>query len=659
MAVPWSSCIGVGNSSTEITHTSLTLGYPPGYLSTSKSDSASIIFLECTHLVTEHCWNGDAAALDPQDFATTIQNWIYQESLSYSCFKNDYTSLGGPNDTNLWGEPEVMIPSVWPSVDPRLSGCVPNPLHHAHDPPRVLTPVLLDPATTRSLAGPRKSAEPGSVIIPTQASSTSGPSVTDDPEIPVQSQNPPIIDKDSKSKLPSNPSALPSSGQNGPSNRQSDPNGDPSESHIPENTGHLPADSPSISSESQDGASQLPVPEPSSVSIPQIAHATNGLGVPNVALDWMPLITVAGQPATVLRNNAGLAVGDTAIAPGSFTTIAGQYVSVGNDRVIVGVSTFGVSHAPALPMMEAIPYDSRLIKFGAATIIAGGSAIVIAGSTISVPPGADHVIIDGTTAAMPFFTAPSSVFHVGSQTFTANPSEAVIGSSTLRVGSPAITTSGTVVSLGPSGVETNSSIVPLTTPPLSLASIFTVAGHVITANLAEAVVETTTLHQGEPPITISDTIISLGPSGLQIGSSTTIPLINPLYRASTFTVAGQKITANPTEATISSATLHPGDPAITISGTIVSLGPSGLQIGSSTMALVSSATGGVLGGVIMSGFGPTDVVTPSGGSLTGGANGTVAGPAFFTGDGKFEAEAWTFGALGGFGAVLWIMIYGF
>lgn len=96
-----------------------------------------------------------------------------------------------------------------------------------------------------------------------------------------------------------------------------------------------------------------------------------------------------------------------------------------------------------------------------------------------------------------------------------------------------------------------------------------VAGSIMTAN-AKAV-------------TVAGTLSSLGTNILVEGAST-IPTL-----AASITAAGQAVTvlANG-DVIISSTTLAPVDPVITIAGTPISLGPQGLIVGASTIALSSS-----------------------------------------------------------------------
>ena len=83
--------------------------------------------------------------------------------------------------------------------------------------------------------------------------------------------------------------------------------------------------------------------------------------------------------------------------------------------------------------------------------------------------------------------------------------------------------------------------------------------------------------------------------------------------------------------------------AVTIAGTVVSLGPSGLQIGSMTIPLATAAPTG-LGGYIISAFDAPGNAANGTGSVGGGpsATGTVA----YTGSGvRSKSDTWLVGVM--------------
>ncbi len=614
-------------------------------------------------------------------------------------------------------------------MDPQWSGCRGNDVYGAFDPPRALSPVAaLDPTTTISLPSSMVSAEPGTVatfpfVSPTPVSS-SGKTTT--LESIGQNQDPPAIGQSTASSGPQTPRSSTTSGKNAVWNSQGNPNDEPSSSNNlggAKSIAPVPADPQITSAESQTDGGQLAVPVPapalvpghpeSTIVAPDPAHApSQGPESPgNVVAtsnDVSKFATVAGLPMSILPNNGGVVVDGITIAPGSQTVISGQGISVGSKQAVVGTSTFDfppLMAATALPMyagqslqaaprgglevggiilsagyrnvvsgtplsvgssqfvigsstyafldhaivpyseatappLEAVPGNNRAVKLGSTTLSAGGPAVTFAGSTFSVLSGGGGVMIDGNVAAMPKTTARPSVFTIGGQVLAIDPSKAVLGLVTLPVGGAAVTISGAVMSYGPSGLRVGSTTYPLFEKVPQ--SLWTVAGQVITAYPGEVIVGSgTTLHPGDPPLTISGTVVSMGPSGLQIGSSTFQISITALS-SSLFTVAGEKITANPTGAAVGSTTLHPGGSAITISGTVISLGPSGLEIGSTIMPLTPAALETALGSLIMSALGGAPESTTSTGLESAGSNSTAR----FTGGGQIiKGGYWIMGAM--------------
>ena len=153
-------------------------------------------------------------------------------------------------------------------------------------------------------------------------------------------------------------------------------------------------------------------------------------------------------------------------------------------------------------------------------------------------------------------------------------------------------------------IESASLLQGIITPPRRV----TVGSQTFTADSSSRfVIETRTLEAGGPAITHDGHTISLGSSASNI-----------IIDSSTFSIARLPvITITPEDAPVlvGSQTLTPGGPAITVSGTRVSLEPSASKvvIGTSTEAL---------GSIIMGGFGPIN---------SGEANSTTTNPVAFTG----------------------------
>lgn len=102
-------------------------------------------------------------------------------------------------------------------------------------------------------------------------------------------------------------------------------------------------------------------------------------------------------------------------------------------------------------------------------------------------------------------------------------------------------------------------------------------------------ITSTTLTPGAPPITVSDTPIHFDSSALVVGTST-VPLAPEVPTQIITTIAGQGITAALNAIAIAGITLRPEAPGMTLDGTLLSLDTaSQLIIGSQTIPLESAS----------------------------------------------------------------------
>lgn len=185
------------------------------------------------------------------------------------------------------------------------------------------------------------------------------------------------------------------------------------------------------------------------------------------------------------------------------------------------------------------------------TAYAGGPAIYVSSVRIALLSSANSIVVDGTRVpiARPEPT-PDRGFTVGNELVYPNSaSEYVVSGQTITPGAPAVTISGTPISLGPLAMHVviGSSTIPLETPESSELPSFTFGKEVITADsTSRYVVDGQTLVPGAPAITVSGTPISLARSGAHIAlGSTTIPLQEEnVPFPSTIVVNGEIITAN-------------------------------------------------------------------------------------------------------------------
>ena len=159
-------------------------------------------------------------------------------------------------------------------------------------------------------------------------------------------------------------------------------------------------------------------------------------------------------------------------------------------------------------------------------------------------------------------------------------------------------------------------------PGVAEPFITTIAGHAITAAPKAVDVAGTTLHPGDPSMTVDGTAVALDTAHHLLIGSKTIPLTsestglgglitgglghpstsddnnNDVAEPLITTIAGQAITAAPDAVKVAGSTLHPGDRGVTLDGTLISLDRAQhLIVGSKTVALpTSEGTSGVSGG---------------------------------------------------------------
>ncbi len=222
------------------------------------------------------------------------------------------------------------------------------------------------------------------------------------------------------------------------------------------------------------------------------------------------------------------------------------------------------------------------------SIVRGADPIMASGTPVALRSNGDLIL---GTSTLPGFipsasAAPGKVITTAGQTLTILPNGAAIDGQTLSTGQ-AITVSGTPISLGLDGLVIASSTINL--PDILAAQVLTAAGQTMTISENGGItIAGTTLVPNAPAVNIAGTRISLGPDGLIVGTSTTsLPVITP---AAVISAAGQAGIVDPDgNFIIAGTTLSPEAPAITVAGTRMSLGTNGLIIGSSTLPLASKS----------------------------------------------------------------------
>lgn len=207
--------------------------------------------------------------------------------------------------------------------------------------------------------------------------------------------------------------------------------------------------------------------------------------VANPTLASSALQVLAGSAAVSIAQNGAIILGGSTILPGQHTMIHGTYVSVNNEGVIIGSSTYGASGAGSTarnPAASALPAAIGTLPIS----VASNGAIVESGSTLSpgshmtisghrISVDSDMIVIGSSCYALPdyptIFTASNSDFIIDHQTLTIGESTTISGR-LLQVESSIIIIGGTTY---PIPTQTGILDGPLTTiDPLGqvIASMF-------------------------------------------------------------------------------------------------------------------------------------------------------------------------------------------
>lgn len=316
---------------------------------------------------------------------------------------------------------------------------------------------------------------------------------------------------------------------------------------------------------------------------------------------------------SVQRVSDGISIAGTIITPGARPVIiSGTPIAVGPSDLLVGESTIPLATAfpeQPNPIQAASPQATNIlgqiaqqvangISIAGATLVPGAPPITISDSAVYVDSSA-LVVGSNTmplTAVFPTQPTPNVPQY---QPTTINGQKAQllsdggvsIAGTTINPGAPVITIAGTPIFINLSNIAIGTDTIPITaaftiqpspdTTPSQPTTILGQAAQLFSAGISIA---GTTLTPGSPPLTISNTPISINPSGLIIGTAAPTPLPNPTIT----TLANQLLTLLPTAAIIGSATLTPGGPTLTLSGTPLYIASSNLIFGTSTIPLPST-----------------------------------------------------------------------
>ncbi|MCJ1436806.1 hypothetical protein MMC27_006188 [Xylographa pallens] len=394
----------------------------------------------------------------------------------------------------------------------------------------------------------------------------------------------------------------------------------------------LPAQEPSSSIPAYVPSGASPAPNIMSLASPAAGSANNEDS--DVSSTNNNIQSMGPSPAGVAGQSAAatLLISPTTVQPQESLSL-----------IVAGGFTFTVApvvtSAPLVPVEQASVSEVSMDGQDITPVPASSGAMVFDGQTLTPDQGAT------TINNIPIVLSSGSIFVNGHGIAippvpTANPSD-----SNFPV--PPVVAGNAVSVINPSMIVWGSQTLTLGQPtatisglPLALGSAGLVVGGSTTIPLASLApqlattsapsspgalqIDGTSLIPGGPAITVSGTRLSLGISSNLIVGTSTIYLPIP---TSYIVVASETIDLASSDVVVGGKTLTPGSPAVTVNGVLVSLGSSVLVVGSTmrTYAFAGStatATAGGIGAAIVSAFGGLGVSTLSPLAPTGTGNGT-------------------------------------
>ena len=235
---------------------------------------------------------------------------------------------------------------------------------------------------------------------------------------------------------------------------------------------------------------------------------------------------------------------------------------------------------------NAIFIEGERIAPGGQGKTIGGTQVSL-GSSGLLDVGSSTIFLSTERTTIPLSAVSSGIFTVGGQVFTAKSNAIFLEGERIAPGGRGKTIGGVQVSLGSSGLLHVGSSTIFLSAEQALPTIFTVGSEVFTPNPTAISMDGTTITAGGPGVTIAGTQVSLGSSGLLDVGSSTISLSVEQALPIIFTVGSEVFTPNPTAISMDGTMITAGGPGVTIAGTPVDLQASGsLIIGNSTFAVI-------------------------------------------------------------------------
>ena len=594
-------------------------------------------------------------------------------------------------------QPLIVLPSKLINMVPAWKSCTAD-IFEGQDPPRALTPAaVMAPTPTDTGRDAQNNAPSPSPSIPSLPRKTesvspqpadpspktnSAPKADDpptgasgDPEQSIAPSNPSDpstkdpgdSSKDDASSKPNDPS---SAGSEGSSNHNPHPKpNDPSTDDPGDSSGDDPPSKPkepssvgSGGSSSDDSQSSPNDPSTGFSGDPNDPNEPADKAVsPAPSPASNPTRTPAGDPPAQGPSNSSPADKDTKNTPPGFPPA----VALQGDTITQGADPKTISQMPVVYQSGSISVggEVKAIPTGWGQSSDDAKSMVVGGLTFSAIPSATEANGDPYSsndhAANPAQmndpaaknSDPATYITVAGQTIAVDANAISVAGTTLKPGDPGVTVDGTPISLGSSIFVVGTRTETLSSPQAAITAqspLITVGSQTLSLDSNAVVVDGTTLKLADPAITVDGTRVSLGPSFLVVGSHTqslVLPQTASTAAPSYITVAGETIAVGTNSIIVAGHTMTPGGPPVTADGTLISLGPSILVVGTQTVSftLPTALSSEGIGAVIMKGLGGIGGATVAKPTQTGGRyNGTRVGntTVVFRGGARKEGGWW-------------------
>ncbi|KAF2737483.1 hypothetical protein EJ04DRAFT_510342 [Polyplosphaeria fusca] len=251
-----------------------------------------------------------------------------------------------------------------------------------------------------------------------------------------------------------------------------------------------------------------------------------------------------------------------------------------NPRPNPPIITLGPTHIPLDPTGALILTPGTTLSLNSPPITLTGPSGTH--TTLSLGPDGLHIVSRGTSSLAPFSSTPVTLSD-GRVLSVGRGGVVVDAGKTLQRGESAVVGEMTM-SLGSNGELVivdgeGTRRVDVAAVAAAAGSVVTIAGRTFGVSDGGLVLgEGTTLRAGDPAVTIDGTVVSVGPNGIVVVDASTTETV-ALSTSSLVTLGGRVYTLGPRGLVLGpGTTLHVGDPAVTVNGTTVSLGPSGVVL---------------------------------------------------------------------------------